>query len=255
MSNADIQIFTNEQFGSVRTIGEGDTVLFCGSDVASALGYAAPRNAIATHCKGALKRCIPTNGGDQEMSFIPEGDVYRLIIRSNLPEAVRFEKWLFEEVLPSIRKHGGYLTPDKIEEALLNPDVLIRLATDLKLAQEQRKALEMQNAAMLPKADFYDAVIESSDTIEMATVAKILNVGIGRNRLFEILREQKVLRDDNTPLQRFVDLAWFKCVESKYTKPDGGTFINVKTVVYQKGIDGILKLLKEKYGLVPKIVA
>ena len=251
MSNADIQIFTNEQFGSVRTIGEGDTVLFCGSDVASALGYAAPRNAIATHCKGALKRCIPTNGGDQEMSFIPEGDVYRLIIRSNLPEAVRFEKWLFEEVLPSIRKHGGYLTPDKIEEALLNPDVLIRLATDLKLAQEQRKALEMQNAAMLPKADFYDAVIESSDTIEMATVAKILNVGIGRNRLFEILREQKVLRDDNTPLQRYVDLGWFKCVESKYTKPDGGVFVNVKTVVYQKGIDGILKLLKEKYNLKP----
>ena len=255
MSNADIQIFTNEQFGSVRTLGEGDTVLFCGSDVASALGYAAPRNAIATHCKGALKRCIPTNGGDQEMSFIPEGDVYRLIIRSNLPEAVRFEKWLFEEVLPSIRKHGGYLTPDKIEEALLNPDVLIRLATDLKLAQEQRKALEMQNAAMLPKADFYDAVIKSSDTIEMATVAKILNVGIGRNRLFEILREQKVLRDDNTPLQRYVNLGWFKCVESKYTKPDGGVFVNVKTVVYQKGIDGILKLLKEKYGLVPKIIA
>ena len=251
MSNADIQIFTNEQFGSVRTIGEGDTVLFCGSDVASALGYAAPRNAIATHCKGALKRCIPTNGGDQEMSFIPEGDVYRLITRSNLPEAVRFEKWLFEEVLPSIRKHGGYLTPDKIEEALLNPDVLIRLATDLKLAQEQRKALEAQNAALLPKADFYDAVIESSDTIEMATVVKILNVGIGRNRLFEILREQKVLRDDNTPLQYYVDLKWFKCVESKYTKPDGGVFVNVKTVVYQKGIDGILKLLKEKYNLKP----
>ena len=104
---------------------------------------------------------------------------------------------------------------------------------------------------MLPKADFYDAVIESSDTIEMATVAKILNVGIGRNRLFEILREQKVLRDDNTPLQYYVDLKWFKCVESNYKNRDGVTFVNVKTVVYQKGIDGILKLLKEKYGLKP----
>ena len=251
MSNADIQIFTNEQFGSVRTIGEGDTVLFCGSDVASALGYAAPRNAIATHCKGALKRCIPTNGGDQEMSFIPEGDVYRLIIRSNLPEAVRFEKWLFEEVLPSIRKHGGYLTPDKIEEALLNPDVLIRLATDLKLAQEQRKALEMQNAAMLPKADFYDAVMESPTTFDIETVSKILNVGIGRNKLFALLREQNVLRKNRNPFQYYVDLGWFKCVESNYKNRDGVTFVYVKTVVYQKGIDGILKLLKEKYGLNP----
>lgn len=129
------------------------------------------------------------------------------------------------------------------------------MARALQYAEKQIDSLKNTNATLLPKAEFYDAVIESTDTIEMATVAKILNVGIGRNRLFEILREQKILRDDNTPLQNYVDLGWFKCVESKYTKPDGGTFINVKTVVYQKGIDGILKLLKEKYGLVPKIVA
>ena len=125
------------------------------------------------------------------------------------------------------------------------------MARALQLAKKQIDSLSAVNAALLPKADFYDAVIESTDTIEMATVAKILNVGIGRNRLFELLREQKVLRDDNTPLQYYVDLKWFKCVESKYTKPDGGVFVNVKTVVYQKGIDGILKLLKEKYGLKP----
>lgn len=259
--NTDLQIFTNEQFGSVRTIDEGDTVLFCGSDIAKALSYARPNDAISAHCRSTVKRRIATSqGNESEMSFIPEGDVYRLIIRSNLPEAVKFEKWLFEEVLPSIRKHGGYLTPDKIEEALLNPDVLIRLATDLKLEREQRKAVEASNkvleervSIMEPKADTYDALMGSTDTIEMATVAKILNVGIGRNRLFDILREQKVLREDNTPMQYYVDLKWFKCVESKYTKPDGGTFINVKTVVYQKGIDGILKLLKEKYNLCPKV--
>lgn len=129
------------------------------------------------------------------------------------------------------------------------------MARALQFAQKQIDSLTAINALNAPKVEFCDAIMQSTDTIEMATVAKILNVGIGRNRLFEILREQKVLRDDNTPLQHFVDLAWFKCVESKYTKPDGGTFINVKTVVYQKGIDGILKLLKEKYGLVPKIVA
>lgn len=255
MSNADIQIFTNEQFGSVRTIGEGDTVLFCGSDVASALGYAAPRNAIATHCKGALKRCIPTNGGDQEMSFIPEGDVYRLIIRSNLPEAVRFEKWLFEEVLPSIRKHGGYLTEQKIDEILSDPDTIIRLATELKARNAQIKTLEAQKAILAPKAEFYDAVADSTDTLEMAAVAKILNVGIGRNRLINLLKDALVLRSNGTPYQKFVDNGWLRCIEEKYEKPDGSVFIYTKTVAYQKGVDGILKLLKEKYGLIPKIVA
>ena len=241
--NTDLQIFTNDQFGNVRMVVDGETVLFCGADVAKALGYSNPSKALSDHCKGVTKRYTPTASGAQEMSFIPEGDVYRLIVRSNLPESVRFEKWLFEEVIPSIRKHGGYLTPDKLEEALMNPDVLIRLATDLKSAQQQRKELEAQNAKLLPKAEFYDAIIESTDTVEMATVAKVLNLGIGRTKLFEILRENKILRCDNTPLQKYIDLGWFRCIESKYTKPGGGTFINVKTVVYQKGIDGILKLL------------
>lgn len=104
----DLKVFENQDFGQVRTITEGDKTLFCGSDVAKALGYANPRKALSDHCKGVTKRDTLTQRGNQEMSFIPEGDVYRLIVRSKLPSAEKFEKWVFEEVLPSIRKTGTY---------------------------------------------------------------------------------------------------------------------------------------------------
>lgn len=110
--NNKLTVFNNADFGEIRTLEENGTVLFCGIDVATALGYSKPRNALATHCKGALKRGALTDGGIQEMSFIPEGDVYRLIARSKLPTAERFESWVFDEVLPSIRKTGEYkITP------------------------------------------------------------------------------------------------------------------------------------------------
>lgn len=103
-----LQIFNNPEFGQVRTIQEEGRVLFCGSDVAKALGYIKPQKAIADHCKGALKRSTPTRGGKQLMLFIPEGDIYRLAAKSELPGADRFESWIFDEVLPSIRKTGSY---------------------------------------------------------------------------------------------------------------------------------------------------
>jgi anti-repressor protein len=263
--DTDLQIFTNEQFGNVRTIIDGETVLFCGSDVAKSLGYSRPNEAVNAHCKGTVKRRTPTNGGEQEMSFVTEGDVYRLIIRSNLPDAVKFEKWLFEEVLPSIRKHGMYAK----DELLDNPDLLLEVVTKLKHERDAKNALavinrcleesnnrlEEQVAIMEPKADTYDALMESPTTFDIGAVAKIINVGVGRNKLFDILREQKILRKNRNPFQYYVDLGWFKCAETEYLDSYGVTRVGIKTVVYQKGIDGILKLLKEKYGLVPKIVA
>lgn len=113
-----LTVFNNADFGEIRTLEENGTVLFCGIDVATALGYSKPRNALATHCKGALKRGALTDGGIQEMSFIPEGDVYRLIARSKLPMAERFESWVFDEVLPSIRKNGEYVTPKAQQKRL-----------------------------------------------------------------------------------------------------------------------------------------
>lgn len=111
----EIQIFKNEQFGQIRTFDENGKVLFCGSDVAKALGYKRPNDAISAHCKGTVKRRTPTNGGMQEMLFVTEGDIYRLAASSELPGADAFESWIFDEVLPSIRKTGGY-TMDKAKQ-------------------------------------------------------------------------------------------------------------------------------------------
>ena len=102
-----LEIFKNQEFGSVRILQEGEKYLFCAKDVTAALGYKDSVNAIKRHCKGVAKRHLLTEGGPQELSFIPEGDVYRLITHSKLPSAEKFEHWVFDEVLPCIRKHGG----------------------------------------------------------------------------------------------------------------------------------------------------
>lgn len=114
----EVTIFKNEQFGQVRTISKNGEILFCGKDVAMALGYKDSKNAIKLHCrpKGVAKHHLLTNGGKQSMSFIDEGNLYRLITHSKLPEAEKFESWVFDEVLPSIRKTGGYQKSDRIRE-------------------------------------------------------------------------------------------------------------------------------------------
>lgn len=122
-------------------------------------------------------------------------------------------------------------------------------AEALQLAADQAKEIEKQQLLIeeqKPKVEFYDDVVDSKDAIDMAKVAKTLNMGIGRNNLFQFLRDKKVLMQNNTPYQYYVDNQWFRCVESRYTKPNGDICINIKTVVLQKGLDGIRKLLKEK---------
>jgi prophage antirepressor-like protein len=104
-----LKIFTNSDFGEVRSLENNGKILFCGSDVARALGYSIPSKAIKTHCKGVSKIEVPTNGGKQEMIFITEGDVYRLIMRSKLESAEKFERWVCDEVIPQIRLTGGYI--------------------------------------------------------------------------------------------------------------------------------------------------
>lgn len=149
MDNNALKIFSNEMFGNVRTlVGDNGESLFCGTDIAKALKYTNPRKAIRDHCHGGAKRSIGVTTGihtdgspalqSTEMTFIPEGDVYRLIIRSNMPEAVKFEKWIMECVVPSIRKRGTYFTPSMLEEVINNSDKLILLAQALKDEQRQR---------------------------------------------------------------------------------------------------------------------
>jgi anti-repressor protein len=190
-------------------------------------------------------------GRDQETIIINESGLYNVIIRSDKPEAKTFRKWITSEVLPSIRKHGVYATPDSIEKFLNDPDTMIKALTVLKEERAKRQALEVERAELLPKADFFDAVADSKDAIDLGRAAKILDCGVGRNRLFELLRNAGILQKDNIPFQTFIDRRYFRVIEQKYNLPDGSIRINTKTLVYQKGLDYILKTL----GLKPRKAA
>ena len=171
-----MEIFKNPEFGSIRTFEQNGEVLFCGKDIAQALGYRRPADAIAAHCKGVCVLPTPSNGGIQQMKFIPEGDVYRLIVHSKLPSAERFERWVFDEVLPSIRKHGAYVTQEKLWEVATSPEALLKLCTDLLAEREKNAALREDNARLQSKAVYYDLFIDLHHSTNLRTTAKELDV-------------------------------------------------------------------------------
>ena len=135
-------IFENQEFGQLRMFILDGKEYFMASDVAKMLGYTNPNKAVNDHCRAITKRYTLISGKEQEVNFIPEGDVYRLIIRSKLPKAEEFEKWVFDKVLPSIRKQGTYIAPEIQEKILSNPDMLIELAAQLKAEKSKRVMLE-----------------------------------------------------------------------------------------------------------------
>ena len=171
-----MEIFKNPEFGSIRTFEQNGEVLFCGKDIAQALGYRRPADAIAAHCKGVCVLPTPSNGGIQQMKFIPEGDVYRLIVHSKLPSAERFERWVFDEVLPSIRQHGAYLTREKLWEVATSPEALLKLCSDLLAEREKNAALREDNARLQSKAVYYDLFIDLHHSTNLRTTAKELDV-------------------------------------------------------------------------------
>ena len=230
----ELQIFNNEEFGEVRTVEIDGEPWFVASDIAKALNYRMASDMtrrLDEEDKGTHK--VSTLGGEQEMTVINESGLYSAILGSNLPTAKRFKRWVTSEVLPTIRKTGGYQMPQTYVEAL-------RALAD---KAEQAERLMIENEEMKPKAEFFDAVTDSKDAIPMADVAKVLDMGIGRNKLFIFLRNNGVLQADNRPYQRYIDNGWFRTIEQKYDKGYGETGINIKTLVFQKGVDGIRKLL------------
>lgn len=248
----EIQIFKNKDFGEVRTLIKNGEPWFVGKDIAEILGYSNTKDALATHVEAEDKEVIQRSGNatleipNRGLTIINESGLYSLILSSKLPTAKKFKHWITAEVLPAIRKHGAYMTEQTIEQALINPDFLIRLASQLKEEQTKRKELEVEKQVNAPKIEFYDAVAGSKDAIEMQYVAKVLSIkGMGRNNLFEFLRNKGILDRNNIPYQRYIDQGYFRTIEQKWHTPTGETKINIKTLVYQKGIDFIRKLIKE----------
>ncbi len=252
----ELQVFNNDIFGQVRTIFVDDKPYFCGNDIATALGYKTPRHAISTHCPHVLKRAIGVQTGtrpngapiiqDVETAFIPEGDVYRLIIRSKLPSAEQFEHWLFDEVLPQIRRTGGYIpVSDKdTNEQILSKALLIAQNTiEQKDVLLHRQTLQIEE--MRPKVKGYDTFLKSQGYVSLNKVAKSLHKG--RNRMMKFLREQGILfkdGNDNIAYQRFCNAGYFT-VDYKIGR-DG--MVHAVTKVSPKGIDYI-KRLYERFDL------
>ena len=174
-----MEIFKNPEFGSIRVIEENGKYLFCGVDVANALGYKDSAKALKTHCTAdgwAFYPLIDTMGRTQNTRFISEGNLYRLIVHSKLPSAERFERWVFDEVLPTIRKHGAYLTREKLWEVATSPEALMKLCSDLLAEREANISLRKENAQLEGKAAFYDLFIDLKHSTNLRTTAKELDV-------------------------------------------------------------------------------
>ena len=187
-----MEIFKNPEFGSIRVIEENGKYLFCGLDIAVSLGYRNPRDALSRHCRCVVKRDVPhPQSSDRKisMTFIPEGDVYRLIVHSKLPSAERFERWVFDEVLPTIRKHGAYMTREKLWEVATSPEALMKLCSDLLAEREENAALRKENAMLEGKAAFYDLFIDLNHSTNLRTTAKELVVP--ERRFIRFLLEQR----------------------------------------------------------------
>ena len=187
------------------------------------------------------------------MSFLPEGDVYRLIAHSKLPAAEKFERWVFDEVLPTIRKHGAYMTPEQIENVLTNPDTIIQLAQNLKAEQEKRRQLECKVEEDKPKVLFADAVATSKTSILIGELAKILKqngVDMGQNRLFHWMRQNGYLirrqgTDYNMPTQKSMEMKLFEIKETSITHADGHVSVSKTPKITGRGQQFFIKLFLE----------
>lgn len=239
----ELQIFNSEEFGQVRTVEINGKPYFVANDVAKALGYVETAKAIRTHCKGVSEMDIPSKGGVQCMKIIPEGDIYRLIVRSKLPSAEKFEKWVFDEVIPSIRTNGGYIAG---QETLSDEDLMAKaILVAQKKIKERDQIIEQQKAKIeqdRPKTIFADAVSASHTSILIGDLAKLIcqnGYQIGQKRLFQWMRDNGYLMvsgsSRNMPKQKYVEQGLFEIKESNVQNPDGSVRITRTTKVSGKG--------------------
>ena len=256
----NLKVFENDEFGQLSVIVKNNKEYIEAIEVATILGYSNPRDAISRHCneEGVVFSDVRVVTGFRKdnsqafqvvtKKFIDEGNLYRLIIKSKLPSAKRFEKWIMDEVLPSIRKHGAYMSEEVINKTLDDPDFIIEMATKLKYEREQRRLLQ-EKAEHLeasitidkPNTNFGKSISTSSDAITIGQFAKVLknnNINIGRNRLFSILRVNGYLikcgKDKYMPKQVYVKQGLFQ-VSEQIVRTVEGELLTATTLITGKG--------------------
>ncbi len=251
----NLQIFTNENFGSIRVLEINGKLWFVSKDIATALGYSNSRKAVADHVyeddKGVTKCDTPS--GRQDMSVINLSGVFALIFGSKLESAKEFKHWVTSEVLPSIQNTGQYSLNDSKPDSYMIEDPIARAqrwieeqkekkeleAKAIELTETNQK-LEKERDELIPKAEFGGMIGISNDCITMEEMAKVLHShgikDIGRNRLFAWLRAEKVLQGNNLPYQRYLESGFFKVHEYTYAdRKTGEPRIGTKTTVTPKG--------------------
>lgn len=221
---SDVEVFKHTDFGEVHMVMRDNEPWFVAKDICSVLGLYTQNIRKILDDEEVNVYTIHINQRGKAPLIINESGLYSLVLRSRKPEAKRFKKWVTSEVLPSIRKHGAYMTPQKIEEVLLNPDTIIKLATQLKALQQENTKLCAKIEADKEKVTFVDTIMKSETAMDIEHFAKLLSgdgIIIGRNRLFKILRDNCVLKADNTPYQVYINNGYFSLKL--------GTFLDVTT--------------------------
>ncbi|MBR2256511.1 MAG: phage antirepressor KilAC domain-containing protein [Blautia sp.] len=239
MTKNELQLFESPEGARIRTLTLEGKPWFVGQDLADNLGYRNGTRDICRHVEEEDRSVMTIFDGIQNrrIMIVNESGLYALILGSKMEGARKFKKWVTSEVLPSIRKNGGYIQNQEnlSEEDLVAQAVIVAQ----NIINRQKKQIE----ELTPKAEFFDAVKDSPTTISMQQVAKILAVkGYGQNNLFKFLRSEKILDSWNMPMQEYVDRGWFKLIEQTYIQHEK-TMVTTKTVVFQKGVDGIRKRL------------
>lgn len=245
----ELQIFNSDVFGNIRTTEIDGKPYFVATDIATALGYTNPRKAVNDHCKGVTKRDTPTSSGVQSMSYINEGDLYRLIMKSKLPSAEKFESWVMDEVLPTIRRHGMYAT----EELIANPDLAIQAFTALKAERAKNAELESTVQQMdkvitelTPKADYADRILSSNDCMTVTQIAQ--DYGLSAVSFNRILSRAGIQRKVGEQWILYAEYQGKGYVQNKtydYEKSNGTTGTKLSTVWTQKGRLFLYNRLKE----------
>lgn len=236
----NLQIFNSEQFGRVRVIMSDNEPKFIAKDVCEILGISKYRDALnrLDPDEGCTVR-VDTPGGKQEMSALTESGLYTLIIRSDKQEAKPFRKWITAEVLPSIRKTGGYMSAKETDtpEMIMARAVLVANDTIARQKQQLEQA-QKQVAALAPKAELMDKVLDTDQKIDVGQAAKILNLPFGRNTLFQRLRERGIFFcNRNEPKQEYINRGYFELKEKLIDRNNHESFTVIKVLVTQKGLD------------------
>lgn len=255
-----VQIFSNEEFGRIRTIAINGEPWFVGKDVAERLGYSNPRDALSKHVDEDDKDTVAFRdgtSGNPNQTIINESGLYSLVLSSKLPRAKAFKRWVTSEVIPSIRKRGVYATPQTAEQMLKDPDVMIRALQELKAERQKRQQLEQKQKEDAPKVIFADAVAASQTSILVGDLAKLIcqnGVSIGQTRLFAWMRANGFLMNRaglsyNMPTQRAMEAGLFEIKESTFVHSDGRIGVVKTPKVTGKGQQYFInRFLKEKEG-------